>query len=105
MTHRLIMNSSRGRRIYDFVVEREGQRGWAWLRLTRIEDDPPLPDRPAIQTYDPEIHNQESIYALHHMSHLWRARGCRRWLQTGRSRYSLVGAFGTPGYTNLEYIP
>lgn len=94
MPHRLILTSNDGRRIFDFEVEQEGRGGWAWLRLMRIEDDPPLTVVPAVQHYDPAIHNGGS----HYMSGLWRARGRT---QNGVRMYSLVGAFCDPGYIDL----
>jgi hypothetical protein len=100
MPYRLIMLSDGVRRIFDFEVEREDRGGWAWLRLVRIEDDPPLPGVPAIVQYDPAIHDG----GTHSMSNLWRARGRRQWLGTGVTRYSLVGAFGSPGYMQLEFV-
>jgi hypothetical protein len=97
-THRLILNHDGGRRsIYDFVLESEGRMGWAMLRLVRIEDDPSIEGVPAVVNYDPAVHDGGS----HYMSHLWRARGIHL---DGAMRYSLVGAFGTPGYIQLERL-
>jgi hypothetical protein len=97
MTHRFVVNHDGARRDYDFVVEREGRMGWVWLRLVRIEDDPPLPGTLGIENYDPAANYEE----FHPMGHLWRARGIHL---DGVMRYSLVGAFGKPGYIQLEYI-
>lgn len=102
MPHRLVLTTERGQQIMDFELEREGRNGWAWLRVVRIEDDPPLPNRPAVQYYDPEIHNAHTVYAYHPMSQLWRARG--RHQRDGALRYRLVGGWGTPGYVQLEHI-
>lgn len=94
MPHRLILTSGGSRRIFDFEVERVERGGWAWLRLMRIEDDPPIANVPAVVTYDPAVHDGGS----HYMSDLWRARGRT---QNGVRMYSLVGAFGSPGYIDL----
>jgi hypothetical protein len=93
--HRLVLQNDEGRRIFDFVLESTGRMGWAWLRLVRIEDDPPIDGVPAIENYDPAVHDGGS----HYMSHLWRARGIHL---DGAMRYRLVGAFGSPGYMQLE---
>lgn len=90
MPHRLTLNSTRGVSTFDFEVEYEGRNGWTWLRLMRLEDNPPLVSSPAIQNYDPAIHNGGS----HCMSRPWRARGIN---MDGVRRYRLVNAFGTPG--------
>ena len=97
MPHRLIMRSDESERTYDFELEREERGGWAWLRLMRISDDPPYPGVPPVVTYDPAVHDGGS----HYMSSLWRARGRT---QNGVRMYSLVGAFGSPGYIDL-FIP
>lgn len=83
-------------RDFTFVVESDNQKGWAWMRLIRIEDNRQVhPDVPQIQTYDPAIHDGGS----HYMSHLWRARSSKQ--RNGPKMYALVGAFGDPG----SYIP
>jgi len=135
--HRLVLQNGEGRRIFDFVLESTGRMGWAWLRLVRIEDDPPIVGVPAVVNYDPAVHNVGS-YSLthkgwawlrrfrieddplivgvpavvnydpaihdggsHYMFHLWRARGIHL---DGAMRYRLVGAFGSPGYIQLERV-
>jgi hypothetical protein len=97
MPHRLTLSSSDGLRHFDFEIVEEGRGGWAWLRLMRLEDDPPLPNIPAIVVYDPTVHDGGS----HYMSNLWRARS--KTLRSGRV-YSLVNPFGSSGYMELEEI-
>ena len=97
MPHRLVLTSDDGERTFDFEVEREERGGWAWLRLQRIEDNPPVPGVPAVVVYDPAVHDGGS----HYMSHLWRARGRT---ENGQRVYSLVSAFGSPGYMELERV-
>ncbi len=97
MTHRYVANHNGTRYDYDFVLESEGRMGWVMLRLVRIEVDPPLPDMPGVENYDPAVIYDE----FHRMAHLWRARGIHL---DGAMRYSLVGAFGKPGYIQLERI-
>ena len=91
MPHRLTLTPANGQRIFDFEVEQETGGGWAWLRLHRIEDNPPVEGIPAVEIYDPAVHDGGS----HYMSRLWRARG--RTVNKKRY-YSLVGAFELPSY-------
>ncbi len=83
-------------RDFTFVVESDNQKGWALMRLIRIEDDRQLdPSIPRVEEYDPAVHDGKN----HHMSHLWRARS--RGQRNGPKSYALVGAFGEPG----SYFP
>jgi hypothetical protein len=83
-------------RDFTFVVESDNQKGWAWMRLIRIEDNRQRgPDIPRIVNYDPAIHDGKG----HYMSYLWRARSSKQ--RNGPKSYALVGAFGDPG----SYIP
>jgi hypothetical protein len=99
MPYRLILEAADGsHRIYFFNVETQGQRGWAKLRLMRIEDYSPNSDTPRITEYNPDIHDGGS----HHMSYLWSARGKQI---NGQIEYYLVGAFGDPtSRMMLEFI-
>ena len=97
MPHRLVMLSDDGERTFDFEVEREGHGGWAWLRLHRLEDNPPIRGMPAVHIYNPETDDGKPTY----MGRCWRARG---YTVNGRRCYSLVGAFGRPGYMELEPV-
>ena len=92
MPYRLVTFDGGRRRIYDFEpMGEQGRQGWVYMWLMRIEDDQPLPGVPAIQTYDPAVHDGGS----HYMSHPWRARSKR--VRGGGREYSLTGAFGNPG--------
>ncbi len=99
MTYRLILEDSTGGHVkYFFNVEVQGQRGWAKLRLMRIEDYYPNSDTPRITEYDPDIHDGGS----HYMSYLWSARGKQI---NGQIEYYLVGAFGDPASRlMLEFV-
>jgi hypothetical protein len=70
-----------GTKNFVFVVDSDNQKGWAWMRLIRIEGD----SEPSTMTYEG--------------SHLWRARSSKQ--RNGPKTYALVGAFGDPG----SYIP
>jgi hypothetical protein len=99
MPYRLILEAADGSySIYFFNVETQGQRGWAKMRLMRIEDYSPDSDTPRITEYNPGIHDDGS----HYMSDLWPARGKQI---NGRTEYYLVGAFGDPtSRMMLEYV-
>lgn len=99
MPYRLILEAADGGHTkYFFNVESQGQRGWAKLRLVRIEDFSPDSDTSRITEYNPDIHDGGS----HYMSYLWSARGK---VMNGRIEYYLVGAFGDPtSRLMLEFI-
>ena len=84
-------------REFTFVLHSEGQKGWAYMRLIRIEDNMES-NQPQVTTYDPAVHDGGS----HYMSHLWRARS---FTWNGIKGYTLVGPFGNPGYKiDLETV-
>lgn len=93
MPHRLTIpiNSDGARHIFDFVLESEGRNGWVTLRLIRFEEDPPTGETPA-ELQDDRIGSLGALY---------KARGIHL---NGMMRYSLVGALGLRGYTQLEYV-
>lgn len=66
--------------VWTFVVESDNQKGWAWMRLIRIQEGDSV--------IEPATHDR-----------LWRARSSKQ--RNGPKLYALVGAFGDPG----SYIP
>jgi hypothetical protein len=87
---------------YIFEEEEKGRKGWAKLRLCRIQSSNP----PQIEDYDPEIHDGKS----HYMSHLYNARHFKNtYIRDDGSKYTkhfytLYGAFGNPTH-NINLVP
>jgi hypothetical protein len=86
-------------REFTFVLDSEGQKGWAQMRLIRIEDNMELiPNQPLVTVYDPAIHDG----GTHYMSHLWRARS---YYVDGVKVYTLISPFGDTGHNiDLETV-
>ena len=91
-THTLVLGSSEDGsiRTFTFIEHSVSQKGWAKLRLVRLEDSIQIPGLPLVTEYDPAVHDG----ACHYMSFLWPARSIKR---GGEKHYSLYGAFGEPG--------
>ena len=92
MTYRLRMRSDNDHiREFTFVLDSEGPKGWAFMRLIRIEDNiEVLPNQPLIAEYDAGDRD------------LWRARSFK---VNGVRGYSLIGPFGNPGHNiDLETV-
>lgn len=76
-------------RRFTFEIAGIGAKGWAHLRLVRIDDSNPYPNIPSPCIYDPAVHDGGN----HYMSQLYKAR------KTGDT-YTLFSFFGDP-YTRI----
>ena len=88
-THTLVLGSSEDGsiRTFTFIEHSVSQKGWAKLRLVRLEDSIQIPGLPLVTEYDPAVHDGAS----HYMSFLWPARSIKR----GGELFSVRGIWRT----------